>query len=197
MQNSDHSQRKPGDSRKRDFEDADDSTKAQYTPLRNSMDNSFARLRRQLIKKLNANDLKTLEEEMKKFSGQFITQFFETEYPAIFHWLFIEATNINAFEFLLKKFPSGIFQEKLRENNFLFLTSFLNSRAAMEGLGLLTSGMRELDREKFTLLLAIDFEGIKSFMEKNKESRFMKPATWQDYESALASYNSNRSLQLK
>ncbi len=188
---------KPGDSHKRPFESADALESPVYTPLKKSTGTSFARLRKQLIKKLESNDLETLEKEIKSFSEQLIIQFFETEYPAIFHWLLTISSNTSSFEFVLKMFPLDIFQEKFRENNFLFLTSFLNSRAGMDSLGLLSSEMRALDIERFKLLLKIDPEGIKSFMEKNKEARFMSPSTYQDYEAALVSYNPIKAAKLK
>ncbi len=197
MNSADPLQIKREGSSKRAFESSGDSIRDGYTPLKKTMDDSFQYLRQQLIKKLKRNDLKTLEKEIKSRSDQFIIQFFEAEYSAIFYWLLISSTNTSSFELILNMFPRDIFQEKLRENDFLFLTNFLNSRAGMESLGLLSSDMRKLDVERFKLLFKIDSEGIKDFMKKNKEARFMKPSIWEDYELGLASYQSTKTEQLK
>jgi hypothetical protein len=196
MRKNDQLQKKPAVLKRVLDENASDSAAIEYTPLKKSTGFSFVHLRKELVKKLDNNDLATLEATFKQFLPKIVAQFFEAEYPAIFHWLLIDSGNADAFEFLFNQFSKEIWKDRLRENNFLFLTSFLNSRAGMASLGLLSPQTLALDVERFKILLTIDAEGVISFMEKNKEACFVKPS-WQSYESALKSCNFMAHFQLK
>jgi hypothetical protein len=159
-----------------------------YTPLKDSSRDP-ARLKRHFMKMLKNNQLEDLKRqiEVSGFPPQLINDFFEKEYHSIFNWLLMDSANDNSFQFILNLFSPEALKNKL-ENSFSFLVKFLNGRAGMEELGLLTPELRELDKQRFRLLLTIDPQGIKDFMERNQNSKFMKPKTWLDYKAVLQSF---------
>lgn len=165
-----------------------------YTPLKKQKGDDFASARKQLIKKLSRNEVKTLQEELQagNFSIDYITKFFEEEYHAILSWLLIGSENTSSFQFILDAFTPEAIKRKLRESNFSLLVRSMYGRAGMEELGHLTTRERILDRKRFELLLRVDFDGIQDFMKRNKTATFMKPSTWEDYEIALQSYNATK-----
>lgn len=180
--------------RERESDGAIEESIPAYIPLKKHRSNDFASIRRYLIKKLSRGELKTLETELQSggFSKSFIAKFFEKEYHKILHWLLVGSENTSSFQFVLNTFTTEAIKNKLRENNFSFLIDVLDARAGMEEIGLLTIQERKLGQERFKLLLQIDPEGIQDFMNVNKEAKFMKPSTWEDYQAALQAYNAGK-----
>ena len=55
----------------------------------------------------------------------------------------------------------------------------------MSRVGLLTENERELNKDRFRVLLKIDPEGVQDFMERNENANFMKSSALEDYKNVL------------
>jgi len=163
-----------------------------YTPYKEGKSKDFTNLRKGLLKLLEINDLNTLKQEFlnRNFSKKHLSEFFEQEHQKILDWLLLDSTSNECFQFIVDTFSGEAIQHKLKEDNFFLLRRFLNRRAAVEEvLGFTGDGLtvdkRELDVQRFQLLLKVDPTGIKDFMEKNQKESFMKTSTLEDYKKAL------------
>ena len=146
----------------------------------------FTRLGKQLIMRLDRDELELLNQafENNKMSKNYLGRFFEQEGDRILNWILFGSSNNLCFQFIFDKCPHMLFQKKFRAADFSFLRSYLKARRTAEDLGILFAEDRIVDREKFKLLIQIDPEGIEEFMEKNRESEFMKKSVLEDYDIA-------------
>lgn len=136
---------------------------------------NYADIKKRVLKRFSNHEYAQLEQDLLsyRFNKSFISDFFRQEGFTILRFALIDSLDTRPMEFLCKNVPLDVLRDILSSQDYDVLKSFLMTQAGLEDLGWYDASVKERQIEKFKYLLKIDQEGIRDFMEKNQQERYM------------------------
>jgi hypothetical protein len=106
-----------------------------------------------------------------------VKNFFLKEGPVILSWA-LDASTVEPLKFLADEniIPKQALQAVLRKRDFSVLRTFLYTQTGIQAAGRYTAELREVQIEKFKILLSIDGDEIRRFMNDSSDNLYLQTA---------------------
>ncbi len=157
---------------------------------------NYADIKKRVLKRFSNNEYDQLDQDLLSYNlnKSFISDFFRQEGFTILRFALIDALDTRPMEFLCKNVPVDVLKDILSSQDYDILKSFLISQAGLEDLGWYDENVKERQIEKFKCLLKIDQEGVRYFMERNRQDHYMRHRIKENFSDVVSE---KRSLSAK
>lgn len=143
---------------------------------------AFPRAEKKLMDVVQSEDIGQLAALFEQYKQDLIKEFFLEEGFAILKWTVVYISNPKVFSFLVDKLPRSILKDLLETNDFEILKGFLRTEAGEEKFG--QKEQQQFRIDKFKLLLKIDAEWVKKFMDTHRDAKYFTKKIAEDFEIA-------------